>query len=498
MALALNFPFISIMLCLASGIISSVLRSRAARILTLCSVAAVFALNTVTLLFTLGSEASWPFMMGHFPAPFGNELRIGRLEALLAAVFSLLLLVTLLAGLFRLDENMGQSKQNLYLIMVDLMLASLLVMLYSNDLFTCYVFIEIGTIAACALIMVRQNGHTLVAATRYLVMNLLGSGLLLIAITLTYGITGHLLMEHIQPAMHHLFATGAYGLPLTVIIALFTVSIAIKSALFPFHGWAPDAYAYAPALSGAMLSGFVSKGYIFLLIKIFYRMIGIDIIKAQRVDDVLFIFGVAGMILGSVAAIRQSEIRRMIAYSSVAQIGYVYMGLGLGSASGTAAALFQLLSHAAGKSLLFLSMPGLVAVSGDRKRFRYLHGAGFRDRLSGLAFTVGAMSMVGIPLTGGFVSKLYFAVAGLSASRAQSVTVVIALALSTLLNAVYFLHTVVNLYRHPLGGLQYPPHRPSPIYAGVALLGSTVLTVALGVFSAPVMRVIEQGLSLFL
>lgn len=497
MELVRNFPFVSIMLCLGAGIASSALRHRGAKVLTLCAVAAVFALNTATLAHTLGNDAPYSFMMGHFPAPFGNELRVGRLEALLAASFSLMLLVTLLAGLFRLDENMGRPKQNLYLIMMDLMLAALLVMLYTNDLFTAYVFIEISTIAACALITVRQNGHTLVAATRYMVMNLLGSGMILIAVTLTYGITGHLLMENIRVSMRELHASGAYSLPLTVIIALFSVGVAIKSALFPFHGWAPDAYAYAPGLSSAVMSGFVSKGYIFLLIKIFYRVIGMEVIHAQHIDDVLFAFGVAGMILGSASAIRQSEIRRMLAYSSVAQIGYIYMGLGLGSEAGAAAAVFQMLSHAAGKSLLFLAVPGLVAVSGDRKRFRYLHGAGYRDRLSGVAFTVGALSMVGIPLTGGFVSKLYFATAGLSAGSLQSVTVVLALALSTLLNAVYFLHTVVSLYRQPSGALEYPAYRRPPAAACAALAASAGLTVALGVLSGPLMKVIEHGLSIF-
>lgn len=148
-------------------------------------------------------------------------------------------------------------------------------MLYTNDLFTAYVFIEIMTLTACALIMSRQNGRTMVSAMRYMIMSLLGSGLTLIAITITYNLTGHLLMENIHDSLMELSASGEYTTPITVIMGLFFVGLGIKSALYPFHTWLPDALlAYSTPTAARCSPASFSKAYIFLLIKIFYRVIG--------------------------------------------------------------------------------------------------------------------------------------------------------------------------------------------------------------------------------
>ncbi|HSK69606.1 MAG TPA: proton-conducting transporter membrane subunit [Candidatus Limnocylindria bacterium] len=496
MSLAHNFPFFSIILCMVSGVVTSVLKPRAARWLTVAVTFAVLALSAFTLRLTLGLEDSYPFLMGHFPAPWGNEIRVGRLEALMATGLSAIAFLTLLAGHFRLRDFVTSRKENLYYIMVDLALAATLVMIYTNDLFTAYVFIEIMTIASCALVIVRQNGHTLAAATRYMVMNLLASGLTLLGISMLYGITGHLLMEPLHDAVAQIHRTGTYAGPLTVVIALITAGLAIKSAMFPFHGWAPDAYAYAPSVSSAVMSGIISKAYLFLLIKFYWRVIGMDVVVSQHVTGFLFFCGTAGMILASVFAISQKDIRRMVAYSSVAQIGYVYMGIGLGTTAGIAAAIFQMLAHSAAKSLLFLSTYELVSASGDRKRFRYLHGAGYRNAVAGVVFTVSSMSMVGIPFTGGFIAKLQLAAAGMPHGGWTRALVLIAMALSTLLNAVYFLHTVVSIYRRA-PDIAYPKPLPAPRHCLAALLLSMLVTVWLGVGSAPVLRVIEAGLRMF-
>ncbi len=497
MSLIHNFPFFSILLCMISGIFTSVLKPRAAKMLTLSVAGAALLLSALTLALTLRLEDAYPFMMGHFPSPWGNEIRIGRLEALMATGFSAVVFITLAAGQFHMSAFVSEKKQNLYCIMIDLALAATLVMIYTNDLFTAYVFIEIMTIASCALVIVRQNGHTLVAATRYMIMNLLASGLVLLGISMLYGITGHLLMEPLSRAVREIYESGQYSGPLTVVIALITAGLGIKSAMFPFHAWAPDTYAYAPPMSSAILSGVVSKAYLFLLIKFFWRVIGIDIIISQQISHFLFYAGIAGMIMASVMAISQRDIRRMVAFSSVAQISYVYIGIGMGTEAGLAAALFQMLVHSAAKSLLFLSTWELVNVSGDRKRFHYLHGAGYRHVPAGIVFTVSAMSMVGIPFTGGFIAKLQLAMAGMSFGGWASAMILIALALSTLLNAVYFLHTVVSIYRRQPEEIDYAPPKQQPRHVAAALFLSMLLTLYLGVGSGPIMRVIEAGLKMF-
>ncbi|NLW20115.1 MAG: sodium:proton antiporter [Clostridiales bacterium] len=497
MSLVHNFPFFSILLCMVAGIFSSMLKKEAAKWVTLSVSLGVLVLSAFTLHLTLGLDDNYPFMMGHVPAPWGNEIRIGRLEALMATGVSAVLFLSLIAGFYHAPAFVSEQKTNLYCIMVDLALAAVLVLIYTNDLFTVYVFIEIMTIASCALVVVRQNGHTLVAITRYMIMHLFGSGLLLLGIAMLYGITGHLLMEPLGIAVRQLVLTGQYNGPLTVVIALITAGLAIKSAMFPFHGWAPDTYAFAPPLSSAILSGIISKAYIFVMIKFFYRVVGMELIISQQVHQFLFICGVAGMIIASVLAISQRDIRRMIAYSSVAQIGYVYMGLGMGNTAGVEAAVFQMLVHATVKSVLFLSTYELINVSGDRKRFRYLHGAGYRNVPAGIVFTFAAMSMVGIPFTGGFIVKLNLAISGMAFGGWVRALVLIALAMSTLLNAVYFLHTVVSIYRRPTQELVYPAVDPMPRYAAAAMLASLLLIVYLGVGSEPILQVIETGLKTF-
>lgn len=495
MAFIQNVPFFSIILSMVGGIVSSILHRKAAQAVTIALSSIVLVMSTMLALFLAQTGESYTYMMGHFPAPWGNEIRAGILEAVMACVFSLILLLSLLGGLSKIHEQIHEKKQNLYFIMCDLMLASLLALVYTNDLFTAYVFIEINTIAACALIMARQNGHCLAAATRYMIMNLLASGLLLIGITLLYGLTGHLLMSNIKDSVAALHASGEYHMPLMVVVVLITVALGIKSALFPFHEWLPEAYGYATPASSAMLSSLISKSYIFLLIKTYYRVIGMDVVNAGRITNVLFLFGIVGMILGSVSAIRERDIRRMVAYSSVAQIGYIYMGIGLGTTEGMVAALFHMIVHAAAKSMLFLSASGLIDVSGDIKQFRYLRGSGYRNVPSGVAFTVGALSMVGVPLLGGFLSKVYFSTSALAHGGLHAVIVLPALAVSTILNTLYFMHTVISIYR-PSAAPVPESHKPSRLNAA-ALWAMAALNVALGMFSAPLYQALVRGLEMF-
>ena len=493
-----NFPFISIILSMVCATVTSILPARHARRLSFALIATVFALSVGTLVYVRSTGESYVFLMGHFPAPWGNEIRAGMLEAVMAITFSAVMFLSLLGGQRMLREQIEESRQNLYCIMVDLLMAALLAEVYTNDLFTAYVFIEIMTLTACALIMIRQNGHTLVAAVRYMIMNLIGSGLILIGITLLYGITGHLLMENIRQSIAALVRTGDYQLPLTVSLGLLCVGVAIKSALFPFHTWLPDAYGYSTPASSAMLSSLVSKGYIFLLIKIFYRVIGMDSLFASnaRILNVLFIFGILGIILGSAFAIREQDIRRMIAYSSVAQIGYIYAAFSLGTSAGFVAALFQIISHACAKSMLFLASSGLSEASGGSKHFRDLRSSAYRNPWAGVAFALGAMSMVGIPLLGGFIVKYYISSAAIAYGGTHMILLVGALAASTLLNTIYFLRTVMNIYNPHPAVESFPPYQ-APLSFKAAMVVFALVNIALGVCSGPIIAAITAGLSMF-
>ena len=502
MELVQNVPFFSIMLSMFSGTISAVLPRRAARLLNTIMLSVVAAMSAWLLLYMTSYGGSYTYMMGHFPAPWGNELRVGVLEAGMALFFSIIMLLSLLGGRKKLDGEVEHSKHNIYYILCNLLLSSLLALVYTNDLFTAYVFVEINTIAACGLIMIRQNGRCIEAAVRYMIMSLLGSGLLLMGICMLYDLTGHLLMENIQQQVSAIIAAGTYRIPMLITIGIMTVGLAIKSALFPFHSWVPDAYGYSTVSSGAILSSLVSKGYIFLLFKIIYRVFGFQTFAGTHILGLLFVFGLCGMIFGSVSAIWEKDIRRMIAFSSVAQIGYIYMGLGLGTEASVVAAVFHILTHGATKSLLFVSAIGLTDVSGGSRDFFEITGAGYRNKVAGVGFLVASLSMVGIPMFSGFVSKLLFAEAAVLVPNWKLLPTLIVLAVSTVLNAIYFLKTVIRIYTPMDDGmtrekgyfcLKYPQQK---LYS-VTIVLFILVNLILGMTSQPIIALILQGLRHF-
>jgi len=490
-----NFPAVSILLCLFAGIISSALKEKVARRLNTVLILVVTALSAATLFYVLQTGEVFVYVMGKFPAPWGNEIRAGVLEALMALFFCIIMLLSLFGGRKKLIGEVEEGKRFLYYVLTNLLLSSLLALIYTNDLFTAYVFVEINTIAACGLIMIRQNGRTIEAAARYMIMSLLGSGLLLLGICMLYDITGHLLMSNIKEEVLILAQTGQYEIPLLVTIALISVGLAIKSALFPFHTWLPDAYGYSTVSSAAMLSSLVSKGYLFLLIKIIYRVIGFEIYHDSQIINILFIFGLMGMIFGSLSAIKENDIRRMISFSSVAQIGYIYMGIGLGTEVAMAAAVFHMLSHGATKSMLFIGAIGLTDVSNGSRKFIDLTGAGYRHKIAGLAFTAGSLSMVGIPLFSGFISKLLFAQAAVI-NQGKMMPALIVLAISTILNAIYFMKTVIRIYTPVEEKGESITFKQEKLY-GVTCIFFIVLNVVLGVMSQPIVDWIQMGLGMF-
>lgn len=497
-----NFPLFCIILTLFSGPLSMISGGRRARYLNLGVITVVGVMSFLVLLEVSASGSSYVYRMGHFEAPWGNEIRVGPLEAFLALFFCFVMLLSMIGGAFERRAELEQSKENLYYIMVNLLLTSLIALIYTNDLFTAYVFVEINTISACGMIMIKQNGHTLEASVRYMIMSLLGSGMLLLGICFLYGLTGHLLMSNIKESVAKIAAAGTYHPPLMVAVGLMCVGLAIKSALFPFHSWLPDAYGYSTTSSAAILSSLVSKGYIFLLIKIFYRVIGFDVFCSSRVINLFFVFGIAGMMFGSISASRESNIRRMIAFSSVAQIGYIYMGFGLGTSLGVMASIYHILSHAATKSLLFVSASSLSECSGGSKELSKLTGAGYRNRVAGIAFTVGALSMIGFPLFSGFISKILFAQAAVD-EAGKMLPTMIALALSTILNVVYFMRAVLVIHT-PTGyvssgagegctrvGMQTHPEKT------VVFVCFILLNLVLGLMSQPVVELCARGLGMF-
>jgi multicomponent Na+:H+ antiporter subunit D len=484
------------MLTILAGVASLLINERKGEFLCFLTLLAVGAGSAVLLIYLWQTGESFVFSMGHFPAPWGNELRAGIFEALMATLVAVVMTLSLLAGRERIFTDILKARRGLYYLFCELLLCSLLAMIYTNDIFTAYVFIEINTLAACAIVVAKDTPETVFSTIRYLFMSLLGSGFFLLSIVFLYTITGYLSMPNILAEMNRLAVTGEYALPIIVIVLLISMSLAVKSALFPFHTWLPSEHGSATTASSAILSGIVLKGYVILLLKIFYRVFGLTFIHRLRVADVLFVFGLLGMIAGSIFAIRERDIKRMLAYSSVAQVGYIFMGIGLSTALGMVAACYHILAHAVTKPLLFCAADGLIDVSGHSKNIFEMKGAGRRNFLAGIGFMVGALSMVGIPLFSGFVSKFFFAVGSLGNPNKMIPTLMV-LVLSTILNAMYYLPVLVTIY---MGDPAARFHRTERIKNTkgyrLAMMAFVILNFVLGIHYSSIIRMIEHGLAM--
>lgn len=491
-----NLPMFLVVFSLVSAAVCSVLPGKAARVWLACAVGAACAASAFFLVKMLGfSGGDYVYKMGEFGAPYGNELRCGVLEATVALLYTTVLFFSVLGGWRRMLRDVDGARRSLFCTVTLLLQAALLAMAYTNDLFTGYVFIEITTIAACALISVKSRGRTMFAATRYMIMNLVGSGLFLFGLCMLYCLTGHLLFPQLKEAVAALAALHRYDVPLYASLVLMALGIAIKSGLYPFHTWIPNAYANATPSSSAMLSSLVSKTYIFLLLKIIWRVVGPELFAP--VGDVLFVFSMIGIVAGSVEALLEHNVRRMVAWSSVAQIGYIFMALSLGTRAGAAAAVFHIAAHSAAKSMLFLATDRLVEVSGGKSDFRDLRGAGSRAKLAGAAFSVGALSIVGLPLLGGFSSKAFLTLAALELPLWKCAAMLTVLGVSVALNVGYFLRTMLTLYRDPLPRMAQA-EKPPRAGAGFAVAMASLmgLNALLGVCGGAVMDWIRAGCAL--
>ena len=492
-----NVPFFSIFIGMLAGVVMPLVKDgRKAYRITEAAAVLIGVLSAWLLCATYASGESFTYMMGHYPAPWGNELRAGPLEAMLSLVFCIVMVLSLEGGKRDMFDDISEGKQHNYCLMLNLMLASLLALIYTNDVFTAYVFIEINAITACAIVMARRPGKSLVAAVRYLVISCVGSGLFLMGITLLYTCTGQLLMPGMDAAVQALAANGEYRVPLLIAVALVTMGLAIKSALFPFYGWLPNAYASATTSGSAVQSGLISKGYVILLIKLVYRVFTLEVMRDLHILQVLFVLGLIGMIMASVRAYQEQSTKRMLGFSSAAQVAYIFMGVGLGSHVGMVAACYQILAHTVTKPLLFTSAGVLIRSAHGKKALSALRGTARKNPLAGVAFTVGGLSMCGLPLLAGFAAKYYLGLAAMG-DPGKMLFALLVLAGSSVLNAMYYLPVIVGIW-FPHDAYHKEPVAVEKDDMGfvVSTVVFVILNVVLGVAIDPVLRLIEVGLRL--
>jgi len=408
-----------------------------------------FAVGIASVALAISAASAWnvaavgPFSYypgGHTSATIGIEISVDWITVLMHLTISLIGVIILVYSHTDLSREIGDSSQTWYYTLFLLLMAALSGLAMASDLFNIYVFTEISTLAACALVAIKPKRLCVEAALKYLILSTLGSGMVLLGIGLIYMVTGHLNIGAIAEVL-----PGAYQLhPWNILVALslFIIGFGIKSALFPLHVWLPDAHSSAPTPSSAILSGLVVKINIIIIARIIFQMYGVPIFSSIPIPEVILLLSTFGIFAGSLMAIAQTDIKRMLAYSTVAQVCYIFLGIALVTKTGVIGGLLHVFNHAVMKTLLFLAAGAIIYKTGIRK-IDELSGIGFRMPLTMAVFSVGALSMVGIPGFSGFISKLFLAFGSLDAGKPFYVAVIL---LSSLLNAIYYLPIVVRAF----------------------------------------------------
>lgn len=299
----------------------------------------------------------------------------------------------------------------------------------AGDLFNLFVFTEIAGIASYALVAWGTRAEELEASFKYLVLGSVASTAILIAIALLYSATGALNMADVSAAV----AAGAVpAKPLALVTALFLAGFGLKAAMMPFHAWLPDAHPSAPAPISAMLSGLLIKTLgIYAMVRVLFLVTGVG----PAVSGVLLGLGCLSMLGGVLLALGQDDLKRLLAYHSISQMGFVFVGLGTGTALGVMAGLFHAVNHALFKSALFLSSGSLERIAGTRK-LSEMGGLARRAPATSTATVGAALSISGIPPFNGFWSKLLVIVALVAAGRTEVAFVAAAVAVMTLISFV--------------------------------------------------------------
>lgn len=451
----------------------------------------VFTALSIWNLFYVHENGTYIFDIGHFSAPFGIALKIGPVESLIALLFLVVDLMITWYGYFSLEKEIKTNRLAFFQTLNALLLASLLGIVFTNDIFNGFVFLEVSTLAACGIIVVKDKKTNIKAGLKYLILSSLGSGLVLMGIAFVYSLSGQLSIDYIHEALVQNI-DGRHNTVLTSVI-LFTIGLGIKGAMFPLHIWLPDAHSSAPSPSSAILSALVIKAPVLFLIKIYYHVYGAQIIHETVILDLVLLFGVLGMLVGSLFARSQKELKRMIAFSSVAQMGYIFFAIGLGNTLGLVMAVYHIVAHALTKSSLFLAAGSFIEQTGH-KHIDDFKGIGKEMPVTLGIFTVSALSMIGIPVLPGFISKWNLAMASIETGKIWLLIVLLA---SSLLNASYYFPIIINGYfgEDNLDGKVFLA-KSKPIVHLVPLIILTVLMVLAGFFSGNIINYINQGIYL--
>ena len=409
------------------------------------------------------------YLLGGWEAPWGIEYRVDLLNAYVILLVALIGAVVVAYAPASIAREIDADRQPYFYAAFLLCLTGLLGICITGDAFNVFVFLEISSLATYGLISLGRDRRALTAAYNYLILGTIGATFILIGIGLAYMMTGTLNMADLAsrlPLVNHTRTAQ-------VAFAFLSVGLTLKLALFPLHVWLPNAYAYAPSVVTAFVAATATKVSVYVFLRFVLTIFGADFaFGTMHIDYLLLPLALLGIFIASAVAIFQTDLKRLLAFSSVAQIGYIMLGISFGSVTGLTAGIVHLFNHALMKGALFLAV-GCIFLRINSVQLDDLSGLGKRLPITSFAFVLGGLGLVGVPLTVGFISKWYLLLAALEAGWWPVAALVL---ISSLMALVYIWRFVEIAYFRPV-----PEHAAPVTEAPLSMLIPMWILIALAI-----------------
>ncbi len=407
------------------------------------------------LLYSVATAGPISYHMGDWAPPIGIEYRIDLANALVLTLVSGVAALAFPFSYHSIRDEIDERQLGLFYAMALISMVGLLGVVITGDAFNVFVFVEISSLSTYALVALgaRRDRRALTASFNYLVMGTIGATFFVIGLGLLYQATGTLNMADLKIQL-----AGEENRMIEAGFAFILVGMGLKAAMFPMHLWMPNAYAHAPSAVSVFLAATGTKVAVYVIIRFIYTVIGADFDFADAAFDYLiFPLALAGMFFASIVAIFQDDVKRMLAYSSVGQIGYMLLGISFGTEQGLAASLVHLFNHGLMKGALFMAAACVVLRIGTQNCAGYA-GLARRMPATAAAFIIAGLSLVGVPATVGFVSKWQLLSAAFNSGRALAGFLVVA---SSLLSVIYIGRIIELMAQKP--AVSAPPVREAPL-----------------------------------
>lgn len=443
-------------------------------------------LNVMTL-----KASPLSYDLGNWPPPIGIEYLADGLNSFMMLLIGFVAVICLCFCHPTRFAEVTPEKYPLFLSMFLLCLAGLSGITMTNDIFNIYVFLEISSLATYTLIACGRNRQSLMAAYQYLVLGTIGATFFLIGVGMLYMATGTL---NISDLGNRLIALKQSTL-VDAGLAFLVLGLMLKVALFPLHMWLVQSYSHAPTPVSAFLSATATKVGLYLMVRLLFGVFGANWVFSELPLNLALQGLAAGaVVVGSLAALFQQDVKRLLAFSSVAQIGYIVFGISLGTSLGLMAALLHIFTHGLAKLTLFLGAANVEQMRGDTKLESFKH-IGRQMPVTSTCLTIAAFSLVGIPLTAGFLSKWLLLKSALESSHWAFFALML---LSTLAAAAYMWKIIEAVwFTKAKKEKEARIYDDAPILPLAALGVAAICCIYFGLFSDTLLHTLQSAVATY-